>query len=162
MLSNSLFPSFNRNFDSRLGRYGVVKYIADGLFYRVNITRELPNGQVEVTFVDFGNVEVVARNEIFAPIAELKGFLQQPFGIRCSSPDLFSSRPELSKALIGKTIQVEIGPMIMDDIYTVYLVENEAKKDVVEALLGLKGKQLDLIIIFLLFSDFRFHLQRLI
>ena len=131
--------SVNRNFDSRLGRLGVVKYRADGLFYRVHVTQELPNSDVEVTFIDYGNSEIVPRNEIFAPIAELKSFLQQPFGIRCSSPDLFSSRPEISKALIGKTIRVEIGPMITDDIYTVYLADNKDKKDVLETLLRAKG-----------------------
>jgi hypothetical protein len=122
-----------RKFDSRLGRYGVVEY-SDGLFYGVYITGELSNGDVEVTFVDFGNTEIVARNDVFAPIAELKEFLQQPFGIRCSSPDLLLSRPELSNSLIGKTIRVAIGPMITDNVYAVHLVESEAKKDIVGTL----------------------------
>jgi len=134
-------------FDSRLGRYGVVEY-SDGLFYRVYITRELSNDDVEVTFVDFGNTEIVARNDVFAPIAELRRFLQQPFGIRCSSPELLPSRPELSKSLIGKTIQVAIGPVITDNIYTVYLVENEAKKDIVGTLLDLKGTKFEKLFFF--------------
>ena len=121
----------------------MVKYRADGLFYRVHVTQELPNSDVEVTFIDYGNSEIVPRTEIFAPIAELKSFLQQPFGIRCSSPDLYSSRPEISKALIGKTIRVEVGPMITDDIYTVYLADNKDKKDVLETLLRAKGTKLN-------------------
>ena len=115
-----------------MGHYGVVRY-NDGMFYRVYISQELSSG-IEVVFVDFGNSLIVSRNEIYAPVPGLREFVQPPFGIRCSSPELLLSRPELSKILVGETIQVEIGPMIMDDIYTVYLVENEAKKKILKSL----------------------------
>ena len=48
------FLFVKRNFDSRLGHYAVVKYSADGLFYRVYISRELLNGDVEVALLILG------------------------------------------------------------------------------------------------------------
>ena len=111
----------------------MVKW-SDESFYRVFISKEFAHN-IEVTFVDYGNTITVPRNQIFAPIAGLKQLVQQPFGIRCSSPDLLLSRPELvSKIMIGKTLRVTIGPLIPDHIYTVYLAKGELEKDILKSL----------------------------
>ncbi|XP_064486512.1 maternal protein tudor-like isoform X2 [Ornithodoros turicata] len=65
-----------------VGQHVSCKFSEDGCFYRAKVTSVVPDGSCGVFYLDYGNEEVVAAENIY-PLAAV--FTQVPqFGIRCS------------------------------------------------------------------------------
>ncbi|XP_046459850.1 uncharacterized protein LOC124206188 isoform X2 [Daphnia pulex] len=79
---------------SRLGHYGVLQWNEDQNYHRfrrVLIISELPDGLVEIYFIDFGNSLWIPRLKILAPLDCLNHFRQPPapeFVLPKASPPL--------------------------------------------------------------------------
>ena len=81
--------------------------------------------------IDFGNALVIPKCKIFAAIASLTHYWQQPFGIRFVAPELLPCRADHSVMFIDATVQIRIGPLLADGIYTVQLVDNATNNNLV-------------------------------
>jgi hypothetical protein len=68
--------------------------------------------QVSVTFVDYGNVIKVFRQEIWAPVSSLKLFSKQPFGINCLIPGITLTENEWTLLISDKSIRVKLAQPI--------------------------------------------------
>ena len=69
-------------------------FAKDGMWYRVKVLRSLGQGQVEVSFIDYGNVEVIkAESDLRKIPAHLLAY--EPQAIQCSLA--YIRTPKMSK-----------------------------------------------------------------
>ena len=66
-------PLLYADVNSHNGDFAVIKWSEDEQFYRVKIQEEFAN-EIEVYFVDYGNVLKVLRREVLAPVSALSLF----------------------------------------------------------------------------------------
>ena len=128
-------PLLYEDVQCHLGDYGVFKWSDDNLYYRVSIKEELAS-DIVVLFVDFGNILVVPRCEVYAPVNTLQQFSQPAFGIQCQidMPESRQMTNEMwSEVMIERSVHVQIGSCD-GDIYKVSFTESASNKPVIEAL----------------------------
>lgn len=88
--------------------------------------------QVEVFFVDYGDVTRVYRHEILAPVKALKLFTHQPFGINCIVAGVTATAEDWQALLIDKSVPVKIGPGV-ESVYSVTFIDETLNVDLQNA-----------------------------
>jgi len=122
---------------SHCGDFAVIKWSADGNFYRVRIKEELAN-DIIVQLVDFGNVIKVPRSDVLATVSTLKHFTRPAFGITCVCQGFDISEEEWIELLNDKSVHVKIGACTSGTYHVTFtdalcnrdiLISLEANKD---------------------------------
>ena len=115
--------------EKHLGHIGIHKWAEDDNYYRVRIIKEMVH-EVDIFFIDYGNVLCVPRCNILAPVESLTRFQHTPFGIRCRFLDQVTlSKDQWYEAIVEKSLRVKIGKC-EDGIYSVSLTEDAINMDV--------------------------------
>ncbi|XP_057380096.1 tudor domain-containing protein 6-like [Daphnia carinata] len=131
--SETSAPHLYVDVESRLGHHGVVHWEVDQLYYRVRVTKELPN-DVEVQFIDYGNSVCMPRRKILAPLGNLTRFRQPPYGVDCRL-DLNVTLPvsKWNNLILDKWIKVKMGPCI-EGAYSVTFTSDPCNSEIVKIL----------------------------
>ncbi len=110
---------------SRLVHHGVLQWNEDQNFHRflcVLITSEMPNGLVEVYFIDYGNTLWIPRHKILASFYHLDHFRQH--GIHCKLDGNFSlTKTEWKSLVVDKWVEVNVG-YFKEGYYSVTFTDN--------------------------------------
>ena len=114
------------------GDFGVIKWSADGHFYRVHVSEEIASDAV-VYLVDYGNVVRVPKMDIFAPVNLLTQFTQPAFGIHCQVDDVRIDYKVWFELTMNKSVHVKIGACL-DGTYNVTLTDPALNQAIVEKL----------------------------
>ncbi|KAI9557906.1 hypothetical protein GHT06_014658 [Daphnia sinensis] len=134
-------PHLYVDVESRLGQHGVVLWDVDQLYYRVRVTKELPN-DVEVQFIDYGNSVCMPRRKILAPLVNLTRFRQPPYGVHCQL-DLNVTLPvsKWNHLILDKWIKVKMGSCI-EGIYSVSFTNDPCNSEIVKNLMASASSKL--------------------
>ncbi|EFX87075.1 hypothetical protein DAPPUDRAFT_235975 [Daphnia pulex] len=120
---------------SRLGHHGVLQWNEDQNYHRfrrVLIISELPDGLVEIYFIDYGNSLWIPRLKILAPLDCLNHFRQPPHGIHCKMDGNFSfTASEWKSLVLDKWVEVNVGEC-KEGGYTVTFTDNSINKKVAD------------------------------
>lgn len=120
---------------SRLGHHGVLQWNEDQNYHRfrrVLIISELPDGLVEIYFIDYGNRLWIPRLKILAPLDCLNHFRQPPHGINCKLDGNFSfTASEWKSLVLDKWVEVNVGECKEGD-YSVTFTDNSINKKVAD------------------------------
>lgn len=128
-------PHLYVDIESRLGHHGVVLWDLDQLYYRVRVTKELPN-DVEVQFIDYGNSVCMPRSKILAPLGNLTRFRQPPYGVHCQLDlNVTLAVSKWNHLIRDKWIQVKMGPCI-EGVYSVTFTNDPCNTEIVKILMG--------------------------
>ncbi|XP_057593462.1 tudor domain-containing protein 1 isoform X2 [Hippopotamus amphibius kiboko] len=88
------------NFKAEIGQPCCAFFVGDGNWYRALVKEMLPNGNVKVHFVDYGNTEEVTANELQMIPSK---FLKLPFqGIQCWLVDVQPRNKHWTKEAIAR------------------------------------------------------------
>jgi len=132
-------PLLYEDVQCHLGDFGVVKYSKDSRYYRVTVKEEQAN-DIVVLFVDFGNLLVVPRCEVYAPVNALKQFTQPAFGIKCriDLPECHELNDKLwTNIMKNRTVHVKIGSC-NGDFHEIVFTESTSNKTVIQILEEIK------------------------
>ncbi|XP_032168005.1 tudor domain-containing protein 1 isoform X4 [Mustela erminea] len=114
------------DFKAEVGQPCCAFFAGDGNWYRALVKEILPDGNIKVHFVDYGNMEEVTADEL--RIIPSK-FLKLPFqGIRCWLVAI--SSPEQWRTIelpVNKTVQATILEIISPHLF--YAIPNEMPED---------------------------------